>query len=334
MAGSSESSTVSGSHNKGEIYGTVNTGGLVGYADKSTFSKVYNTNESITLDSAVSEGSAAATALSTYGKVTGTTNTGGLVGHLVDSTINTAYNAGNVTGTGENTGGLVGLMESGSITYAYNADNNTVIYKDGLLVNGVAETTNNDYNGFTYNGVAYTYSEATNLYTNVSTGNTYTVAAMAVAAPTSTRVYNVRLAYRDANVIGTGNTGGLVGNLMGGNISKAYNAGAVTGTVGTTGAIGGNIANGTSVSNAYYVTSNKDNTKNLSNQSTAFGLNSSEASISGITLAEAQGSVGNGILWGNNANRDEGNNWITYETETTPLLQAFMNYISYELYLY
>jgi len=327
LAGSSESSTVSGSHNKGEIYGTVNTGGLVGYADKSTFSKVYNTNENTTLDSAVSEGSVAATALSTYGKVTGTTNTGGLVGHLVDSTINTAYNAGNVTGTGENAGGLVGLMESGSITYAYNADNNTVIYKDGLLVGGVAATTNDAYNGFTYNGVAYTYSETTNLYTNTSTGDTYNVAAMAIAAPTSARVYNVRLAYRDANVVGNSNTGGLVGNLTGGTVSKAYNAGTVTGST-NTGAIAGNVASGTSVSNAYYVTTNKDNTKNLSNQTVAFGVNDSGATISGITLAEAQSSQGNTIIWGNNANRDDANNWITYETETTPLLQAFMNNIS------
>ena len=328
LAGNSTGSTISGSHNKGEIYGVVNTGGLVGYADKSTFSKVYNTNENTTLDSAISEGSAAATTLSTYGKVTGTTNTGGLVGHLVNSDIETAYNAGNVTGTGDNTGGLVGLMESGSIKYAYNADNNTVLYKTGLLNGGVADIANDDYNGFTYNGVAYTYSEATNLYTNTKTGDTYSIAAMAVTAPTSARVYNVRLAYRDANVTGANNTGGLVGQLTGGTVSKAYNAGAVTGTEGTTGAIGGNVASGTSVSNAYYVTSNKDNTKNLSNQTTAFGVNDSGAAISGITLAEAQSSPGNIILWGNNVNRDDGNNWITYETETTPLLQAFMNNIS------
>jgi len=327
LAGNSAGSTISESHNKGEVYGVVNTGGLVGYADKSTFSKVYNTNESTTLASAISEGSSAATTLSTYGKVTGTTNTGGLVGHLVDSNIDTAYNAGNVTGTGDNTGGLVGLMESGSITYAYNADNNTVIYKAGLLNGGVADITNDDYNGFTYNGVAYTYSETTNLYTNTSTGNTYSVAAMAVTAPTSARVYNVRLAYRDANVSGNSNTGGLVGNLTGGSVSKAYNAGAVTGAT-NTGAIAGNAASGTSVSNTYYVTTNKDNTKNLSNQTAAFGVNDSGEAISGITLAAAQSSSGNTILWGNNANRDDANNWITYDTETTPLLQSFMNNIS------
>jgi hypothetical protein len=47
-------------------------------------------------------------------------------------------------------------------------------------------------------------------------------------------------------------------------------------------------------------------------------------------LAEAQSTTGNIILWGTNDTSDVSNNWITYASETTPLLQAFMSDISIE----
>ena len=47
-------------------------------------------------------------------------------------------------------------------------------------------------------------------------------------------------------------------------------------------------------------------------------------------MAEAQSATGNIILWGTNDTSDVSNNWITYASETTPLLQAFMSDISIE----
>jgi hypothetical protein len=272
IAGLVDDSSITSTYNKGIIEGQVNTGGIAGKVkNESSLSKVYNTNENTTLDSAVSEGSVESTMLSTYGQVTGDINTGGLVGDLSESTIDTAYNAGNITGVGDHTGGLVGYMESGSITNAYNADNNTVIYKDGLLNAGVTDTTNVDYNGFNYNGEEYTYSHETGLYTKTSDGSTYDVGEIDIEAPIEDRANNIRLAYKDANVVGASFVGGLVGKVEAGTISKSYNAGnvstfyTITGASSTVGALVGVIEDGSAINNSYYVTENQDNTVNLSN---------------------------------------------------------------------
>ena len=241
---------------------------------------------------------------SNSGKITGTgQNTGGLVGLAENTTIDKAYNAGNVTGTA-NTGGLVGQMTGSSslITNAYNADNNTVIretFASGLPdavknITSSSNVTEEDVRYYSFysvdssgnptyyyfiptleNGTVgksdtqgakgyYVLADGSIVNPDNSTNNTNYV-------PTEDRYYMNRMGYLDANVTGTENTGGLVGNMTNGMINTTYNAGTVTGTAASSGGLVGTMSGGT-LKNSFYVTGTDASTgKEFSGQTKAVG---------------------------------------------------------------
>ncbi len=241
---------------------------------------------------------------SNSGKITGTgQNTGGLVGLAENTTIDKAYNAGNVTGTA-NTGGLVGQMTGSSslITNAYNADNNTVIretFASGLPdavknITSSSNVTEEDVRYYSFysvdssgnptyyyfiptleNGTVgksdtqgakgyYVLADGSIVNPDNSTNNTNYV-------PTEDRYYMNRMGYLDANVTGTENTGGLVGNMTNGMIDTTYNAGTVTGTAASSGGLVGTMSGGT-LKNSFYVTGTDASTgKEFSGQTKAVG---------------------------------------------------------------
>lgn len=245
---------------------------------------------------------------SKFGKVTGTgQNTGGIIGLANNTTIDNTYNAGNVTGT-TNTGGLVGQITGASskITNAYNADNNTVIretFTGGLpdavkaITNG-SNVTEEDVRYYSFYTVdssgkpTYYYFIPTLENDTVGKSKTqgakgyYVLADGSIVnpdnanntdyyAPNENRYYMNRMGYLDANVTGTANTGGLVGNLSDGTIDTTYNAGTVAGSAGTSGGLVGTMSGGT-LKNSFYVTGTDASTgKAFSNQIKAVGSKTS-----------------------------------------------------------
>lgn len=334
------SAAKAGTYNNGKVMGDANVGGLVGtMSGNSTIKQAYNTNEASVLTTQITSTGALATK-SLYGAVAGnagSNNVGGLVGNMINGTIDTAYNAGKISGDSA-VGGLVGCMATGTITKAYNADNNTVLETDG----GTAGQSSNTaaYYGFSSTGHTYTYNVSDQKwYQDNSTAISYT--DMQTAAPEATRVYNNRLAYRDATVTGTGAsgiTGGLVGQMAGGTITQAYNAGRVTGAAADyTGALIGQVTStsakiGTDKNGVYYVTT--DNTgaavSNGGNAGQALGTDSvAEVDVThaqGVTLDALQQASKTG--WSGFDSSNQNADWIVYNHQTTPLLKAFMTWIN------
>lgn len=334
------SAAKAGTYNNGKVMGDANVGGLVGtMSGNSTIKQAYNTNEASVLTTQITSTGALATK-SLYGAVAGnagSNNVGGLVGNMINGTIDTAYNAGKISGDSA-VGGLVGCMATGTITKAYNADNNTVLETDG----GTAGQSSNTaaYYGFSSTGHTYTYNVSDQKwYQDNSIAISYT--DMQTAAPEATRVYNNRLAYRDATVTGTGAsgiTGGLVGQMAGGTITQAYNAGRVTGAAADyTGALIGQVTStsakiGTDKNGVYYVTT--DNTgaavSNGGNAGQALGTDSvAEVDVThaqGVTLDALQQASKTG--WSGFDSSNQNADWIVYNHQTTPLLKAFMTWIN------
>ena len=96
-------STVSSSHNFGEVSGTKQVGGIAGNA---------------TENSSISESTNNAA-------ITGVQYTGGIVGFLTDSTVNSAENTGNVSGTSQ-IGGIVGKFQKSETASTAEPDINEV----------------------------------------------------------------------------------------------------------------------------------------------------------------------------------------------------------------
>ena len=228
LAGKAESSFLYDSSNTGYTSGTVNletqpgvgaiqaatgwVGGLVGMATGTVIAS-----------------RDARTATYNAGSILGGMNAGGLVGYLDGGKIQQAYNTnvpltgagtavnvtsaaspyGAVTGT-TNVGGLAGYaLKGGTITTAFNAGNVT----GGKEVGGLVGLAGSAAGGVT---VTQAYSADTNT----------------MAAGTDGRA---AFAYRDAQVAGADDVGGLVGHLVNGNITQAYSLSRVTHPQGTAG---------------------------------------------------------------------------------------------------
>ena len=335
----------SSTYNSGQVNGTTDVGGLVGRMGSGTsITQAYNTNEAKTLGTSTGSVIYSADAIATkslYGKVTGTNGVtssklGGLVGEMTGGSITTAYNAGNVSGT-DQVGGLVGSMTGGTIAKAYNADNNTVLMQS-------KDETDAVYVGFTVtkgetaqNGT-YSYDSTTQKWIKDNDANNEI--ATTDLPDGSLRIFNNRLAYRDANVTGTTNVGGLVGNMNAGtgSITQAYNAGKVTGdTANSTGALIGTYTAGTlggTNNTLFYATTDAAgaNVSNGTNADTAFGNKADTEGVSGITNNSLTKAAN--VAWKDSANttlasdNTQNNDWIVYNDSAAPLLKAFMTSIS------
>jgi hypothetical protein len=266
-------------------------------------------------------------ALSGYGAITGKENTGGLVGEMEStSTIDTAYNAGNITG-GKDTGGLVGKLNTTqdatyttNIKNAYNGDNNTVIREDlgtipdavkGILgatfdpvQNGTSTVNQYSFNAGDANYYSfYTMSGNTKTYyyfipaggkTEAGAGGAFvkadgTFVKNSDLPDANERIYTNRVAYKDANITGTTNTGGLFGEMNSGVVTTTYDTGTVNkGVAGnTTGALVGTKTGGT-LSTSFFANDSDKTTaieKKYSGQTNAIGNTTADASVQGNTLA-------------------------------------------------
>lgn len=321
LAGSLTNGSLTESYSNGQVSGTTDAGGLAGAISNTSIIKSYNTNEASTLGGAV-QSAAVGAGTSVYGKVTGNTNVGGAVGSMSgSSTVDTVYNAGNITGS-VNVGGIAGKMSGTSaVSHAYNADNNTVLQTEA---DGAA------YYGFVYGSDTYTYDQAKqNWLKNGST--VMSTAEVLEAAPESGRLYNNRLAYRDAVITGDTNTGGVVGYLENGSLNQTYNAGAVkSADTATAGAVAGKADVDIAAGDNFYVTNQNHTGTNLSNLNTAVGSTScTNAGITAKTQYQAQNISSNaagGVTWTGTKNQDA--NWMVYTNSAAPLLKYFMSWIN------
>lgn len=303
------------SYSNGSVQGNEDVGGIVGTLENGTIQYTYNTNENAALSSSsvVSEASVG-DGTSEYGQVNGATNVGGIVGNMIGGAIDQSYNAGNIEGT-KNVGGVVGSMSGGSITKAYNADNNTVL-----------KTSTNDakYYGFKVGNDSYTYDHANQTW--LKNGSAISPADLKKVNE-SKRVYNNRLAYRDATVTGTENVGGIVGTMSNGSMEQVYNAGRVNanGEASNVGAfIGKYEADTININDSFYVTTENDGVTNITNQSKAIGNDVAMEGITAKTLYEAQNT--NDTKW--TVGKNTGNGWTIYNNSSTPLLNHFMKWIN------
>ncbi|SHJ01756.1 filamentous hemagglutinin family N-terminal domain-containing protein [Anaerovibrio lipolyticus DSM 3074] len=305
------------SYSNGSVQGNEDVGGIVGTLENGTIQYTYNTNENAALSSSsvVSEASVGA-GTSIYGRVNGTTNVGGIVGNMTGGAIDQSYNAGNIEGS-TNVGGVVGSMSGGSITKAYNADNNTVLK---------TSTNYAEYYGFKVGNDSYTYDHANQTW--LKNGSAISPADLK-KVDESKRVYNNRLAYRDATVTGTENVGGIVGTMSNGSMDQVYNAGRVKANedASNVGAFVGKYEAG-SVNDSFYVTTENDGTK-VTAQDQVVG-NKEGSTMEGITaktLYEAQSP--NILKWTSKKDNSDnykntGNGWTIYNNSSTPLLNHFM----------
>lgn len=315
-AGTTAAAHIDESYNNGTVNGTTDVGGLVGTMETgSKLTNSYNTNEATALTpSSVITADATGAGTSGYGKVTGTTNVGGLVGHLASGTVQTAYNAGNISGH-TNVGGIVGKMAAGTVEKAYNGDNNTVL-----------KTSNDDatYYGFrSTNGHTYRYDHGHQQWIRDDNA-VLTMEAALVEAPEDTRLYNNRLAYRDATVTGTTAVGGAIGLMEGGSVNQTYSLGKVTGTT-DVGAYGGKQTGGT-VADSFYVTTRQDGT-NIPGQTDAWAGVTAKTVYQAANLAnDGTTTIADGVTWTGTANQND--DWMVYSNSATPLLKHFMSSIN------
>ncbi len=308
--------SVTESSSNGQVHGQDNVGGLAGQLAGGKLLYSYNTNEDTILgDSSVVNATGVGDGTSIYGKVSGVTNVGGIVGKMMDGSIEQSYNAGNITGD-NSVGGIVGNMNGGSIEKAYNADNNTVLS---------TSTDEKEYYGFTDNaGNSYTYNQANQSWLKIDADGISSAIALADLPDENQRTYYNRLAYRDAVVQGQKNVGGIVGNMSGGSINQAYNAGQVKALTGADniGAFVGKYIDGT-VTDSFFVTTENDGTR-VTAQDQIAGNGISPAGIFAKTLYEAQNT--SDTNW--TGMKNTGNGWTIYNYSSTPLLNHFMRWIN------
>lgn len=302
----------SANYNNGKIDGEINTGGIAGQMSNSVLEHVYNTNEGKTLNTQIS-GSIdyiknALNNKSEYGQVTGKTNTGGIAGQMSGtSKIDTAYNAGNITGT-TNTGGITGLMANGTIVNAYNADNNTVLSESlpatlpssltALNLSPAAMKMVAYYSFYKLeNGTPVWYYFIPESGAAVSLGalghflredgTIFTSSQINTEVPLADRFYLNRMAYRDANITGSTNTGGIVGTMTNGSVETVYNAGTISNTSDgniSGGALIGKFDGGT-LANSFFVTGNDKSTgKEFSHFDKAVGIDSTAKASLGTDI--------------------------------------------------
>lgn len=314
-SGTAAAALVDESYNNGTVNGTTDVGGLVGTMEtNSKLTNSYNTNERSALTpSSIITADATGAGTSGYGKVTGTTNVGGLVGHLALGTVETAYNAGNISGQ-TNVGGLLGKMVAGQVEKAYNGDNNTVL-----------KTSTDDaaYYGFrSTNGHAYRYDHGKQKWLRDDNTVLKTEEAL-VEVPEATRLYNNRLAYRDATVTGTTVVGGAIGLMVGGTVNQTYSLGKVTGTT-DVGAYGGKQTGGT-VTDSFYVTTRQDGSV-ITNQGNAWSGVTAKTVYQATNLAnDGTAPIAGGVTWTGQTNQN--GDWMLYSNSATPLLKHFMSSI-------
>lgn len=134
----SASTLIDGCVNTGKVYGTSDTGGIVGFAD--TNCTVTNCTGAGLSKSYERTGGIIGTAKSSTvencrnnGIVRGTRVIGGVAGELRDSTVNKCYNAYSIS-TKNLTGGLVGISKQSSIINCFNTGNISLIEDAGGIV--------------------------------------------------------------------------------------------------------------------------------------------------------------------------------------------------------
>lgn len=226
-----------------------NVGGIVGYADGTSTSKV-------TIDNAVNTGA-----------VNGGNNVGGIVGFGTNADITTnATNSGDITGI-TRIGGIVGsagdngndstlgmgicsVTNSGRITSA-----------NGEHVGGVIGLAKNSkINGtFTNNGVI-------NAATSSRVGGVIGYFVNKVSSGLTADEKTLAGASNTQSVSGAGNVGGIVGVLEGATIDGATNSGAVTATGNNVGGVVGWVVNGAAIKGSL------DNSKNVKGKDNVGGI--------------------------------------------------------------
>lgn len=315
-------------YNNGQIFGRNNTGGLVGQMLSGKIDSSYNTNEADTLNTYITDMNAAK---SQYGKVVGSgDNTGGLVGNMSGGSISNAYNAGNVKGA-NNVGGLVGNMSGGNIQQAYNADNNTVYYAPGTL-DASHEKGAAGYYDFTYGGEKYVQvrnAKTGEVYYYKASDSSKTPISIKDLPKANDRVQNIRIAFRDANIEGINNVGGLVGTMSAGSISETYNAGKVIGNI-NVGSIAGANSGGvfSKTVNVYADTQSGDNGNVMSGTEKMVG-NMDNTVISGVQNQSLQWTrdADNIKSLFSNVNVDAKSDWMVHDMAALPML--YKKYMSW-----
>jgi len=211
-------------YSTGNVNGSSEVGGLVGYSVAGTITNCYST-----------------------GSVTGSSKVGGLVGYSPDGTITNCYSTGSVTGPSE-VGGLVGLfycdMGVGTITNCYSTGSVTGYTQVGGLVgDSTAGTITNCYStgnvtGSSKVGGLVGYSVAgtiTNCYSTGSVGGSDNVGGLVGYY----RIGTIINCYSTGSVGGSDNVGGLVGCNLG-IITNCYSTGSVNGSSDVGGLVGYN----------------------------------------------------------------------------------------------
>jgi len=267
----------------GAVTGDTNTGGLVGELENtSTIDTAYNA-----------------------GNITGKTDTGGLVGKLNTTTdatyttnIKNAYNGDNNTVIREDLGTIPSKVkaianvafdpvQSGSTTpnnYSFNPGDAN--YYSFYTLDGSGNKTYYYFipaGGKTEagaGGVFVTYNSGTDSVTFVKTAD---------LPAANARVYTNRVGYKDANINGTTNTGGLFGEMNSGVVTTTYDTGTVNKGVAssTAGALAGTKSGGT-LSTSFFVNDTDKTTvitKPYSGQANAVGTGTADANVAGNTLA-------------------------------------------------
>ncbi|SDT87116.1 filamentous hemagglutinin family N-terminal domain-containing protein [Verrucomicrobium sp. GAS474] len=237
--------------------GTVNIGGLIGYADSAKISGVSFSGSTNTV---TSTSGASSNAGGLVGVAAGTTSVsgsnnasvsggtaGGLVGYLTGTSTVTGSNSGVISGTGGYAGGLAGYVDSnGALSSLTNNAAGTVTASGGSAYAGGifgylsgsgtvsnlsnAGAVNGDNAGglFGYLDAARTATHGVN--SGAVTGTLVAGGLAAIAANGST----ITNSYNTGTVSGAGMVGGVVGDLHG-TINYTYNSGLIQITTGQTG---------------------------------------------------------------------------------------------------
>lgn len=328
IAYAGETATITNSYSNGQVYGKDYVGGLIGRMDNGTASitNSYNSNEAEPGKATIIADENAEQSI--YGKVVANgASAGGIIGAAgainnnskPNITIANVYNSGNVTAT-TNAGGIVGYFGGGTlkISNSYNADNNTVL-KD---TNNYSGFKCNDANGATRE---YVYDSTTQKwYAKDASATQYSEKELEKIAPMSERLYNTRLAYRDATVttsVAAANAGGIIGYAGAGvTLENTYSAGKVydtsTNTTKVAGGLVGTAATGAKANGTNFYITEQNVTGSISGDVATVvysGTLAGTGTAEGWTLWKAQ-----------NTAFGDSKIWYYSPGSTTPLLKNFM----------
>lgn len=186
------------------------------------------------------------------GNITGEKNVGGIAGNIIgeNSTITNAYNADNNTIILEEIPGLDGIVtkisentslkgsDGKEFTWNYGGVDSDDYNKALFLMQYysfyiVGENNERTYYYFVPEQVADTGDRMGASGIWVDAGGKQISQDELNEAALQERYYANRMAYRDANITGTENVGGIVGSMQGGTISTVYNAGSIKEADGT-----------------------------------------------------------------------------------------------------